>query len=605
MENQVDNSLLRMNQTLKLLATENSLSTILDDVINAVESQIDHAWGSIFILDRASQKLFFEAGPNLPDEIRDSTREFEVDLKACACGKTALINEPVIVPDLEANPCCASFNHVAKHCHLYSAWSIPIRNIEGKVLGTFCLYSKKYGRPTEDEMILMQSFANIAGIAIQNKRTEEKLRVNEKRFKQLFKHIYSIMGDTSCFTGSKYIHELVRSLATTLNVEIAIVGELIDGEQPSIKTSVFWQKDHFEKNMEYKVAGTPCEKVMRGQNAILYKNKVQRLFPKDKDLEAHNIESYGAVCLNDENKESFGILAVMDTKPMDNPEYIHIILSVFASKVKAELCRIQIEKEMVQAKQEAEKSNEAKSEFLARMSHELRTPLNAILGFTQLMQMENNVPELQGKNLLQISKAGEHLLALINEVLDLSKIDSGNMSYSLENIAIGCFLSDMASLFTPLAQERGIKIKICGDLENKEGYLIADRMRFKQVLMNLISNAIKYNRKGGEVFLDWQEIQNSKMRILVNDTGAGIEPEKLKKAFQPFERLGHEFSVVQGAGIGLTIAQKLVAQMDGELSVNSIPGEGSSFFVDLPKGKKKQVWSNYLKEKNYSGPVSI
>ncbi len=596
MEKQTKDFLLRTNQSLHLLATGNSLETILDDVVGAVESQIDESMGAVFILDKTGQCLCLESGPNIPDDFRKATKEFPVQWDACACGKAAFIDELVIVKDLKVNPCCSDLSDVANQYGIRTVWSLPIHNVEGKVLGTFCVYSNKGRGPSDGELILIQSFANIAGIAIQNKRTDGKLRGNEKRFKQLFKQIYSILGETSSFTGIQFIHELIKSLVTRLDVEFAFVGKLIPGEQPSIKTLALWGKGGFKENMEYKLAGTPCDKVVRGQNTIIYKNNVKCQFPADKDLVDLNIESYGAVCLNDANKETAGILVVMDPRPITNPEYIHIILSIFGPKVAAELNRIQIEKEIVKAQEMSEKSNEAKSEFLARMSHELRTPLNAILGFSQLLGMDSEIQESQKKSLSYISSAGEHLLELINEILDLSKIDSGNMNYSLENISLGSFLENLVPLFTPLAKERDIEIKACEAPEGAEVYVFADLMRLKQVLMNLISNGIKYNREGGSVSLDWQEISNSKVRILVNDTGEGMEPEELELAFQPFERLEYEFSVVQGTGIGLSIARRLVSQMNGELSVKSIPGEGSSFFVDLPKGKKPQVFYKNLKE---------
>ncbi len=581
-ENQAFDLLLRTNQTLQLLATGNPLSVILDDVIDAIESQVAGSRGSILILDRTGRNLCSEAGPSLSAEFHDAVRKFPIGLNTGACGKAAYLNQPVIIENIQTDPACKPFCELAARNQLKAAWSIPIRSISGKVLGTFCVYSDENRSPTDVEMNVMQSFANIAGIAIQNRKNEETLRTNEHRFKKLFKQIYSILGKVSSATGNEFFRELVKSLATTLDIEYCFVGKFIDGEEPQINTLAFWGNGKNGKNFQYKIANTPCERVMNGHNILIFKKDVQKLFPKDPDLETLCVESYSGICLEDENKNNLGILVLMDSKPFTEPEYIHILLSVFAGRVKGELIRMQIEEEMMRAKLESEKSNQAKSEFLARMSHELRTPLNAILGFSQLIPMQIALPEEQAQNVSQITRAGEHLLDLINEILDLTKIDSGQIGLSLEAISLSEFLKEMISLFAPMAREKSVNLELEADLFSSVK-VFADRLRLKQVFMNLLSNAIKYNRENGRVSLSYKLVDDSLTRIFVQDTGPGIDPEKLKLVFQPFERLGQDKSHIEGTGIGLTIAKGLMEKMNGNLSATSVPGEGSCFYLDIPK----------------------
>ncbi|RLM27835.1 hypothetical protein BIY29_01790 [Brenneria alni] len=236
------------------------------------------------------------------------------------------------------------------------------------------------------------------------------------------------------------------------------------------------------------------------------------------------------------------------------------------------------ERALKTAKIEAERANQAKSEFLSSMSHELRTPMNAILGFSQILAFDERLNDDQLDNVTEILKAGRHLLGLINEVLDLARIESGAVTLSIEAVELSELIRDCRQLIQPLATDR--QISLC--LVVPEGLAVsADRIRFKQVLLNLLSNAIKYNRTGGEVCIAL-ETRGKWLRIAVVDTGNGIARERLNELFQPFNRLEAEHSTIEGTGIGLVITRKLTEAMGGRIGVESEPGKGSSFWVELP-----------------------
>jgi PAS domain S-box-containing protein len=241
--------------------------------------------------------------------------------------------------------------------------------------------------------------------------------------------------------------------------------------------------------------------------------------------------------------------------------------------------RARIEKALREAKEEADRANHAKSEFLSRMSHELRTPLNAILGFGQLIERQNPT-EAQRTRVGHIINAGRHLLDLINEVLDISRVETGNLQLSLEPVCVADALEEAISLMRPLAAERGIELLSSAPLDQSY-YVQADRQRFKQVLLNLLTNAVKYTPLDGKVTVSSSATGSGAMRIVVNDTGAGISSEKLARLFTPFDRLGAEQTAVEGTGLGLALCQRLVQAMHGSIGVNSNLGQGSTFWVEL------------------------
>jgi len=242
--------------------------------------------------------------------------------------------------------------------------------------------------------------------------------------------------------------------------------------------------------------------------------------------------------------------------------------------------RIALEAELVEARDAANAASRAKSEFLSRMSHELRTPLNVVLGFTQLLQMEA-LGEEQRSWVDQVLKAGRHLLDLINEVLDIARIESGALALSPEPVSLRDVVGETVESMRPIAAATDVSIDFL--IEGEDLYVQADRQRLRQVLLNLLANSVKYNRPHGSVLITSSATDGELVAIRVSDTGIGIAAEHIERLFVPFDRLGAENSSVEGTGVGLSLSLRLVQAMQGELTVESTRGEGSTFVVTLPR----------------------
>ena len=240
--------------------------------------------------------------------------------------------------------------------------------------------------------------------------------------------------------------------------------------------------------------------------------------------------------------------------------------------------RRRAEADLAAAKRSAEQANLAKSMFLSRMSHELRTPLNAILGFSQLLDMADLEAE-HADDVRRILVAGRHLLELINELLDIGRIEAGELTMSPEPVGVADALSDALELIRPLADARSIQVSMDDRVDGH--HVQADRQRLKQVLLNLLSNAVKYNTQGGHVTLTCSETAGGMLRIGVSDTGPGITPAEMERVFAPFDRLGRHDDV-EGTGLGLMLSKGLMEAMGGHLDVESVPGQGSTFTIELP-----------------------
>ncbi|NQV54249.1 MAG: PAS domain S-box protein [Rhodospirillales bacterium] len=234
------------------------------------------------------------------------------------------------------------------------------------------------------------------------------------------------------------------------------------------------------------------------------------------------------------------------------------------------------------AKMEAENANRAKSGFLSSMSHELRTPMNAILGYGQLLLQNKKEPvsERQDRQINQILKSGGHLLELINDILDLSKIESGKVGLSVAKIIPKELLGECLALVTSLAERN--QVELIDNIDDDAAAIYADPVRVTQVLLNLLSNAIKFNHSGGTVEIGCSALKSGYTRMSIQDTGIGIPEERAAELFEPFNRLGADRSGIEGTGIGLTITKQLIERMDGNIGYSSTPGKGTTFWIDLP-----------------------
>jgi len=267
------------------------------------------------------------------------------------------------------------------------------------------------------------------------------------------------------------------------------------------------------------------------------------------------------------------------TVTADRQQIIELLFATFeeVSRQHDELTRAN--RELRLARAEADRANRAKSEFLFRVSHELRTPLNAILSFTQLIHTID-LPAEDQEFVRLIVSAGQHLLELIKDLLDLGRIEEGQLTLALEPVCTRDVFQETAELLQPLAAERGITVD--AEPTAPSPYVMADHQRLKQVLINLTSNAIKYNRDAGHVTLDCRTTQPGRARIEVTDTGAGIPPEHLGRLFAPYDRIGADKTHgIEGTGLGLALSKGLVTAMGGDIGVHSTVGAGSTFWVEL------------------------
>jgi signal transduction histidine kinase/DNA-binding response OmpR family regulator len=420
-------------------------------------------------------------------------------------------------------------------------------------------------------------------------------------------------------TGASFFAHLVCSLAKTLSAHCAFVSE-IDRVGYRVQVLSIWHQGRFAETFSYELAGTPCECVLDNR-IVAFPRRVQDLFPEDREgLARYQAESFLAIPLCDARDQVRGHIAVLDCRERDWSEVDLGILRIFSARAGAELERrdyerqlqsandaleranMQLRQELVQrqqtetqlaeanrvaerARQVAEDASQAKSNFLAQMSHELRTPLNGILGYAQLLQRDPTLGAEQLEGVGVIERAGEHLLTLINDLLDLAKIEAGRLELQQAPVDLAGMLRQVADVTRLRARQAGLTFETQLPPELPRG-LIGDERALKQVLLNLLSNAVKFTPRGAillrlgvsdQIFAAPDRVD---LRFTVEDSGTGIAEAQLAQIFEPFVR-GEGVSRVEGAGLGLAITRRLLDAMGGRIEVRSKPGEGTCFTVEL------------------------
>ncbi len=410
-------------------------------------------------------------------------------------------------------------------------------------------------------------------------------------------------------TGAAFFPHLVRALAQLLNASCAFASE-INTETYEAHVLAFWRAGEFGEPFSYSLSGTPCECVL-GNEIVAFPSNIQTLFPKDREWFAElGAHSFLAIPLCDENTRVCGHLAVLDVHERDWSEFDYEILRIFSIRAGAELerrkydhrlensnaqlqranatlrrevaTRLAAEEQLARARENAESANQAKSTFLAHMSHELRTPLNGILGYAQLLEHDSSLTSEQLESVRVITRSGEHLLTLINDLLDLAKIEAGKLELNAKCFELPQLLKHVAAIVALRASQAGIHFE-CQFASGLPTVLFGDERAIRQILLNLLGNAVKFTERGGVTFrVTAAPIVNSMWQVTfeIHDTGPGIASIDLQRLFEPFERSA-KATHVEGTGLGLAITRRLVDAMQGALEVSSQVGTGTTFKVLL------------------------
>jgi len=456
---------------------------------------------------------------------------------------------------------------------------------------------------------LQKANAQLRREVTQRIEAEDQLASSEAKTEHIGELVRVINSGITSKTGGEFFRELTRSLAAALNAHTVFVAQ-IDAARYEADILAIWSGESHGPLGRFNLSATPCETILDGQIAA-FPRRVADLFPAARQiLESRSIHSYLAIPIMEELGTVVGHIAVQDQRERDWNETEFGILRLFANRAAAELkrrnheknledtnaqlqkanaalrrevaTRLDMEDQLARAKKAAEAASTAKSNFLAHMSHELRTPLNGILGYAQLLERDETLGERQLESVSVIERSGEHLLTLINDLLDLAKIEAGRLDLHTSLFDLPQLIKHVADIAAVRAAQAGIEFSY----KTEPGLPMqvrGDERALRQVLLNLLGNAVKFTRQGSVTFhANARPVSPDRceMYFVIEDTGPGIESRDLQRIFEPFERVSDD-PKVEGTGLGLPIAKRLVNAMGGQLEVASTPGRGSTFNVSL------------------------
>ncbi len=528
----------RQTTVLELIAGGASLPEMLAAVTEALEELIPGSRCSVLLLDAAGTALRHGAAPSLPAVYSASIDGLLIGPVAGSCGTCAYLDAEVVAEDIATDPCWADYRELALPHGLRSCWSSPIRGRRGPatgVLGTFAVYHSRPHRPTARERRLVERFTHLSSVAIEHARLYGALGESEERFRRAFEDNAIGMALTGLDGRFGKVNRALREMLgrteeALLSADLAAVlhPDCADAAMAALRECTAGERGSFETTL-VGARGEPVQAV----------------------LTASVVHGAGG-----------------------EPVYLSVnVLDVTARRAAERDRRARREAEL--ARGAAEDASRAKSHFLSALSHELRTPLQAITGFTELLGTLELSAERRGAALGHIASASSHILALVDDVLDIAAVEAGALPVHLADVDLGSLVGEVLDLLGPLATDRNVV------LDGRPGGRVrADARRLRQVLLNIVTNAVRYNRPGGSVTVTAAD-EGAEVLVAVTDSGPGIPAHLVDRLFVPFDRLGADTGPEPGAGLGMVLARGLTEAMGGRLGVRSTPGRGTTVEIRL------------------------
>jgi len=539
----------RQTSVLELIAAGTPLAEVLTCVVVALEELIEGSRCSILLLDPATATLHHGAAPSLPTVYSALIDGLPTGPQEGSCGAAAYLGRPVVAADIRVDARWRRFRDVATPHGMRSCWSSPIQGRTG-IVGTFAVYHDHPHRPPLRERRLVDRFTHLASVAIDHAGLFGALAESENRFRRAFED--NAIGMVLAGVDGRMVrvnHALRDLLGRT---EPQLLGCALDElVSPTVGTA----------------------------------GQLERL-ARDRAGSVH----YEATARHTDGRTiDLAVAASVVTGADGVPVNLSVnLLDITQRRAAEQERRARLEAEVARAAAEA--ASRAKSEFVAALNHELRTPLQAITGFTELLRTLDLPPDRRRAALEHIGAATEHVLAMVDDLLDVAKIEADALPIRLEPVEVCGLLDEVLTLLAPLAGEHDVRLRppvlagtgLASTVPAGPGTVLADRRRLRQVLINLVTNGVRYNHAGGWVEVGVTDSGAPTVTVTVRDSGPGIPADMMSRLFTPFDRLGAERTAEPGAGLGLVVARALTQAMGGTLEIGRAAEAGTTAAIALP-----------------------